>query len=85
MDYRTFNVAGRDIAIALEEPFWECLEDLAARRRTSLGNLVQSLEAKGPPDIASALRVLVINDIMETAGIELTAFRSPCEPVKKYH
>jgi predicted DNA-binding ribbon-helix-helix protein len=85
MDYRTFNVAGRDIAIALEEPFWECLEDLATRRRTSLGNLVHSLETRDPPDIASALRVLVLADIMETAGIELTAFRPPCEPAKKYH
>ena len=85
MDYRTFNIAGRDIRIALEEPFWECLEDLAARRCTSLGNLVHSLETRDSPDIASALRVLVINDIMEAAGIELTAFRPPCEPAKKYH
>lgn len=78
-------MTGRDIAIALEKPFWECLEDLAMRRRTSLGNLVHSLEARDFPDIASALRVLVLADIMETAGIELTAFRPPCEPVKKYH
>lgn len=85
MDYRTFNVAGRDIGIALEEPFWECLEDLAMRRRTSLGDLVHSLEARHSPDIASALRVLVLADIMKTAGIELTAFRPPCESVKKYH
>ena len=85
MDYRTFNVAGRDVGIALEDPFWECLEDLAARLRTSLGDLVHSREARDPPDIASALRVLVINDIMKTAGIELTAFRPPCEPVTNYH
>lgn len=85
MDYRTFNVAGRDIGIALEEPSWECLEDLAMRRRTSLGDLVHSLEVRHSPDIASALRVLVLADIMETAGIELTAFRPPCESVKKYH
>ena len=85
MDYPTVNVAGRDIGIALEEPFWECLEDLATRRRTSLGNLVHSLEARDPPDIASALRGLVLADILETAGIELTAFRPACEPLIKYH
>lgn len=55
------------------------------RGAASLGNLVHSLETRDSPDIASALRVLVINDIMETAGIELTAFRPPCEPAKKYH
>jgi predicted DNA-binding ribbon-helix-helix protein len=85
MNERTVVVAGRNVSIDLEEQFWECLEDLAVRRKLSLRSLVANIAEQYPLDIASALRLLVLDDVLQTAEIELTPMRTPCERIKRYH
>jgi predicted DNA-binding ribbon-helix-helix protein len=51
--------------VALEAPFWDALERLAARERRSLSSLVAEvdrarLSESPPPGLASALRVYAL-------------------------
>ncbi|RYH68001.1 MAG: hypothetical protein EON54_03210 [Alcaligenaceae bacterium] len=85
MDDQTFNVAGRPIRIALEEQFWECLEDLAIEQDLALRTLVARIGGQFPLDVASALRLYVLDDVLQKAGYTLTATPAPCEPSLKYH
>jgi predicted DNA-binding ribbon-helix-helix protein len=85
MGDRTFIVAGRRIRIALEEQFWECLEDLASEQDLPLRNLVEMIGQRFPLEVASALRLYVLDDVLQKAGYTLTATPAPCEPSLKYH
>ena len=85
MEHRTFSIAGRNISVALEEQFWDCLEDIAVERDVSLRNLVHEVGKQHPLDIPSALRLHALEDVLRKTGIELTADRITCERVSKYH
>jgi predicted DNA-binding ribbon-helix-helix protein len=85
MDDRTFTVAGRPIRIALEEQFWECLEDLAIEQDVTLRTLVEMIGQTSQLNLASALRLYVFEDVLQKAGYTLTATPAPCEPSLKYH
>ena len=85
MGHRTFTLAGRRVDIVLEEPFWECLEDLADDQDLSLHTLVEMIGQKSELDLAIALRLYVFEDVLQKAGCTLTATPAPCEPSLKYH
>jgi predicted DNA-binding ribbon-helix-helix protein len=87
MEEREFVLGGNRACICLEEPFWDCLEDLAAERTVSLPRLI--LEVGGQEgDLSSVLRVHVLLHYQRLAGcnaIELTADRTSCDVSIKYH
>ena len=85
MDDRTFTVAGRRIRIALEEQFWECLEDLAIEQDLPLRHLVEIIGELSPLEVASAIRVYVLHDVLQKAGYTLTATPAACERSLKYN
>lgn len=85
MEHRLFTVTGRKVSVALEEQFWDCLEDIAVDRDLSLGSLVSQIGRQHPHDISSALRLHVLEDVLRKTGIELTAGNSVCERISKYH
>lgn len=85
MEHRLFIVAGRKVSVALEEQFWDCLEDIAADRDLSLRSLISQIGRQHPHNISSALRLRVLEDVLRKTGIELTAERDACERVSKYH
>lgn len=85
MGHRTFTLAGRRVHIVLEEPFWECLEDLADEQDVSLGKLVEMISQNSQINLFSALRLYVLEDVLQKAGCALTASPAPCEPPLKYH
>lgn len=85
MERRVFTVGGRKISVALEEQFWDCLEDIAVERDVSLRNLVHQVGQQHPLDIPSALRLHVLEDVLQKTGIELTTEHRACKPSPKYH
>jgi predicted DNA-binding ribbon-helix-helix protein len=59
---RSFSLAGHRTSVALEEPFWTALSQVAQARGQSLSALVAATDAERPPGqpLASALRVLAL-------------------------
>jgi predicted DNA-binding ribbon-helix-helix protein len=87
MEERNFVFGGRRACVCLEEPFWDCLEDLAAQRTVSLLRLVSEIGAE-QSDLSSALRVHVLIYYQRLAGFEsseLTDNRAPCDGSLKYN
>ena len=59
---RSFSIAGHRTSIALEDAFWDGLEDLARTRGLSLPALVSDIDsAQAGGNLASALRVAVLS------------------------
>ena len=67
---RSFSLAGHRTSVALEPIFWDTLRTIAEARRLSLGGLVASVDAArdGTTPLASALRVLALQDALRRAG-----------------
>jgi len=67
---RSFTIAGHRTSVALEEEFWGALEAEAQALSISMAALVASVDlARGPRNLASALRVHVLSRALEkTAG-----------------
>ncbi len=61
---RSVVIAGHSTSISLEEPFWEQLKKIAARRNMSLNQLVTELDLTREGNLSSALRILVLEDAL---------------------
>lgn len=85
MENRIFTVAGRHVSIALEEQFWDCLEDIAIERDISLSTLVRRVGQHHPSGIQSALRLHVLEDVLRKTGVELTTSLVTCGLGQRYH
>ena len=59
---RSFSLAGHRTSVALETPFWDALEHMAAERRIRLSALVTEIDVARGADtkLASALRVAAL-------------------------
>ena len=65
---RSLVVAGHRTSISLEGAFWRALRDLAARRGLSIAALVREVdERRGAANLSSALRVRVLQDLLDRA------------------
>jgi predicted DNA-binding ribbon-helix-helix protein len=65
---RSIRIAGHRTSVALEAPFWEALDCLAAARGLSLAALVGEIDAgRGTRNLASALRLYVLDRAKEGA------------------
>ncbi|HCI49153.1 MAG TPA: aryl-sulfate sulfotransferase [Holosporales bacterium] len=62
---KSFRLSGHATSIALEPIFWQQLQRLAEQRGISLSRLVQQVDLKMPANLASALRVLVVEALIE--------------------
>ena len=61
MKKRSIRIAGHRTSVALEAPFWDALERLAAARGVSLAALIVEIDATRASDnLASALRLYVL-------------------------
>lgn len=58
---RSFRLAGHATSVALEPEFWQALEALAARNGKALPVLVGEIDAGRSRNLASAIRVYVLN------------------------
>jgi predicted DNA-binding ribbon-helix-helix protein len=59
---RSFSLAGHRTSVALEDAFWEVLEDCAATRKLTLARLVADVDQERGTDrpLASALRIYAL-------------------------
>jgi predicted DNA-binding ribbon-helix-helix protein len=58
---RSVVVAGRRVTLDLEDAYWEGLREMAAWRDMSLPDLIASIGGESSEDIASAIRLFVLN------------------------
>jgi predicted DNA-binding ribbon-helix-helix protein len=66
---RSVSIAGHRTSISLEEPFWEALRMIAARREQSLQSLIVEIDAaRGEQNLSSAIRVFVLRDAQAHVG-----------------
>lgn len=62
MQKRSLTIAGHRTSLALEPAFWEGLEAMAASRNLPLAALIRKIdEARGEPNLSSAVRVAVLH------------------------
>jgi predicted DNA-binding ribbon-helix-helix protein len=59
---RSVVIAGHKTSVSLEDAFWRGLKDIASRRRTSVSDLINSLDIdRENGNLSSALRLFVLN------------------------
>ncbi len=59
---RSVVIAGHKTSVSLEDAFWRALKDIASSRRTSVSDLVSSIDIDREHDnLSSALRLFVLN------------------------
>ena len=79
---RSISIAGHRTSISLEEPFWEELQQIAARRGVSVQRLVGEIDEGRadasllPGNLSSALRVFVLREVQARAADLLRAAHS---------
>ncbi|MEM6383999.1 MAG: ribbon-helix-helix domain-containing protein [Pseudomonadota bacterium] len=61
---RSISLSGHATSIALEQPFWDEIDRLAAEKGMGRAALVRQIdEARGSGNLASALRVFVLETL----------------------
>jgi predicted DNA-binding ribbon-helix-helix protein len=61
---RSLTIAGHRTSISLEDPFWEALAAIAARRGVTIPALVAEVDAgRQGSNLSSALRVYVLHEV----------------------
>lgn len=65
---KSFRLAGHATSVALEPVFWDALITMAQDKGLSLTQLVFEVDATMPPNLASALRVHVVENLTKAAG-----------------
>jgi len=68
---RSIQIAGHLTSISLEPLFWDMLKAAAEARSLPLNALVaridvERIEADDPPNLASAIRLWLVRDLVET-------------------
>ena len=57
---RSVNLHGHATSVTMEEPFWDCLKDIAKDRKLSLNALIAEIDEGNEGNLSSALRVYVL-------------------------
>ena len=64
---RSLTIAGHRTSLSLEPEFWQALQQAAASRGMTAANLVAEIDqARGTPNLSSAVRVWLLK---EAAGL----------------
>jgi predicted DNA-binding ribbon-helix-helix protein len=58
---RSVVLAGHKTSVSLEEAFWRGLKDIASSRRSTLSNLIGSINTDREGNLSSAIRLFVLN------------------------
>ena len=78
---RSVVVAGHKTSVSLEDPFWRGLKDIATTRRTTLCNLIGSIDLdREHGNLSSALRLFVLGHYQKRAASGLVVDNSVREP-----
>ena len=68
---RSVSISGHSTSISIEERFWQCLREIAARQGLPLARLVARIDAERDPDanLSSAIRLHVLEDALARAPV----------------
>jgi predicted DNA-binding ribbon-helix-helix protein len=63
---RSVVLAGRNTSVSLEDAFWQGLKDIATSRRTTLSDLISSIDGdRERGNLSSALRLFVLRTYLK--------------------
>ena len=73
---RSIILAGHKTSISLEDAFWRALKDIASSRRTTLRDLINSIDTdREQGNLSSAIRLFVLNHYKAGAASHLSDSR----------
>ena len=58
---RSVVIQGHRTSLSLEQPFWDALKEIAARRGLSLARLIAEIDASRSGNLSSAARIYVLD------------------------
>ena len=64
---RSMVIAGHRTSLALEEPFWTALKEIAENRGLSLARLIAEIDATRSGNLSSAARLYVLDQLRQAA------------------
>lgn len=67
---RSVTIAGHRTSVSLEDPFWDQLKGIAARRSISIAQLVAEVDKNRQTNLSSALRVFVLKELLRQDVLE---------------
>lgn len=67
MEKRSVRIAGHPTSVSLEPAFWAALSEIAAARGLSLTALITEVDRHRQGNLASALRLLVLETLRASA------------------
>ncbi len=78
---RSFSLAGHRTSVALEEAFWQALAAISSRQGIALSALVARIDATRAAEtsLASALRVLSLDEAVKSVGAQNTSQDRVCD------
>lgn len=65
---RSIVIAGHRTSLSLEQPFWDALKEIAARRGLSLARLIAEIDATRSGNLSSAARLYVLDALRAAAS-----------------
>jgi predicted DNA-binding ribbon-helix-helix protein len=66
---RSIVLAGHKTSVSLEDAFWQGVKEIAAKRRTTLSDLVASIDSERKHgNLSSALRLFVLDHYRSASG-----------------
>ncbi|MGB1864493.1 MAG: ribbon-helix-helix domain-containing protein [Candidatus Puniceispirillum sp.] len=68
MKKRSVTIHGHRTSISLEDPFWDSLNDIAAKRGQSLASLISEIDKNRDGGLSSALRLFVFAELTQNGN-----------------
>jgi predicted DNA-binding ribbon-helix-helix protein len=65
---RSVTIHGHRTSISLEDPFWDSLNDIAAKRGQSLASLISEIDKNRESGLSSALRLFVFAELTQNGN-----------------
>ena len=65
MKKRSVTIHGHRTSISLEDPFWDSLNEIAAKRGQSLASLISEIDKNRDGGLSSALRLFVFAELTQ--------------------
>ena len=64
---RSVDIAGHRTSVSIEAPFWDALREIAARRQSSVNDLIAEIDSVREGNLSSAIRVFVLRELQKNS------------------
>ena len=83
---RSIVLAGHKTSVSLEDAFWRGVKDVAASRRTTLSDLVASIDTvRKNGNLSSAIRLFVLNHYREYGSVAVSKLTEQTNVTAAHH